>query len=696
MQKPSLHRYPKTLVCFNLFVLLQFAGAHAQQTDLLVRALDRNGKATALYEKLVVVSGVATLSATPDGAGEPIEPWAIFFHLKSNAGSAAPVNGKLRVGDSSGNPVGWIDAKHLKTWNTRFILDPIEPQRNRKFVVQLNGGGRAEQNATPEGKRRYALILDPPKEEKGDDTQYPIVVYAGNVQGAGEQGTLARQRNELSSVKLEIMFVIESSDFMFYENKDENKSTIDYIKSSIRGVIADLRQDEEVRNAVRLGFAEYKDNVPRASFTSRLTCDLTENYDQFSESLDRMAPSKLDDDWPDDIISGLNEAVTNATWSENSVKHIILLGMASSQLNEKGLNPPQSGENSILEKLASSKKDKGYNKTGLTISRLISKGRPQGGSSRVRSAKMFHALHFGKDIFMNAEIEDPEKARQEIEQINSKVDEFSESDLIEVLNDAQLGPLVLGCYRIRLIEHQRKLALKQYQTIAKNNDEADGLFLSVEPNSKATQQAVGSLSQKIKGTFDLLKKARDGQGMPSQNRNNNEISQPLFTLVGAAAEKFKDQPVIEGTATTRNENGRQISVKKVMISRQELRRLRSTMDSLHTKFRNKTSKADRQDVGSILTTMKEIIAETSAGQKMNAKTKLKDLITDLPLRTAALDTSAADLALMSTDSFKEWLDRIESAVFRIDDLLNAEQDWLTLSDQAVNDEFTFLRLSELP
>lgn len=694
MQKPSLYRYPKTLVCFSLFVLLQFADARAQQTDLLVRALDRNGKATALYEKLVVVSGVATLSATPDGAGEPIEPWAIFFHLKSNAGSAAPVNGKLRVGDSSGNPAGWIDAKHLKTWNTRFILDPIEPQRNRKFVVQLNGGGRAEQNATPEGKRRYALILDPPKEEKGDDTQYPIVVYAGNVQGAGEQGALARQRNELSSVKLEIMFVIESSDFMFLENKEEGKSRLDYIKDSIRGMINEIRQDEDIRKAVRLGFAEYKDSVPKASFTSRLTCDLTDDYDHFSRSLDRMAPSKLEDDWPDDVISGLNEAVTNASWSENSVKHIILLGKTSCQLHEKGQNPPESGSSGKVEDLLSEYIDKGYNKTGMSINRLIAKGRPQGGSSRIRSAKMFHALHFDEDIY--EKIDNPDEIRKAVVEVDEIIQPLTRDQLREVLKDEQAYFVIKILHGLKVIVHQRKLALTQYQMIAKNNDEADGLFMSVEPTSKAAQQAIGALSKKIKSTFDLLKKARDGQGMPSQNRNNNEISQPLFTLVGAAAEKFKDQPVIEGTATTRNENGRQISVKKVMVSRQELRRLRSTMDSLHTKFRNKTSKADRQDVGSILTTMKEIIAETSAGQKMNAKTKLKDLITDLPLRTAALDTSAADLALMSTDSFKEWLDRIESAVFRIDDLLNAEQDWLTLSDQAVNDEFTFLRLSELP
>ena len=94
--------------------------------------------------------------------------------------------------------------------------------------------------------------------------------------------------------------------------------------------------------------------------------------------------------------------------------------------------------------------------------------------------------------------------------------------------------------------------------------------------------------------------------------------------------------------------------------------------------------------------MKEVLAETSAGQDVTAQAKLKDLISDLPLKTAALETSAADLALMTTEAFKEWLEKVESVVFRIDDLLNNRQDWLTLSDRAVNDKFTFLRLSELP
>lgn len=227
-----------------------------------------------------------------------------------------------------------------------------------------------------------------------------------------------------------------------------------------------------------------------------------------------------------------------------------------------------------------------------------------------------------------------------------------------------------------------------------NNREVDGIFLAVEPGAENVQKAAATLSSKIRETFSILEKVRDGQGLTTTNQN--EISQPLFTLVGASAEKFKDSPVLEGSATVRDKRGREVAFKKVMVSEKELRHLRSTLDALVTKLNGKTSKADRQDVGTILDAMKEVLAETSAGQDITANMKLKDLISDLPLRTTALDTTAADLALMTTEAFKEWLEKVKSAIFRIEDLLGSSPEWLTLSAVAVNEKFTFLRLSELP
>jgi hypothetical protein len=684
-----------------LLLLGQLQEARSQDSKNLIQVLGQDGKPTALLEKVVVVSNRASIATTPDGSGEPIEPWAIFFRIKNDDGSKSPVNGKLRVGTSAGKAVGWIPEKDLRTWNTRFILDPIEPQGDRAFEVQLDGAV-AKQNSTPLGKKRYALITDSASEDRGDDTQYPVVVYAGNVQGLNEGGTLSQQRNELKDVKLEIMFVIESSDLMFARlNKaaGDDATVMEYIKQAIRGLCVDLRKDPGIAAAVRLGFTEYKDSVETAEFTSRLTCDLTEDFDSFSEKLDAMAPSKLNDDHPDDVLAGLNTAAQKSSWSSNSVKHIILLGMMSCQLNPRGENPPQHGQprNSVWDYWRPALQ--GYNSTGLSISQLISKARPQGGSdSTARTTRMFHSLWFGRDIYLSAGVEDPQAIRDSVEKVRVALSELSASDMAEafpqLVDETQKIAALISLLTVS--EHQRLLALSQYRDIASNNGDVDGIFMAVDPGPQNVATAVTGLSEKINETFSVLQKVRDGEGLQMPAAGGNEIAQPLFTLVGASAEKFKESPVLTGTASLRNDRGREVAFKKVMVSEDELRRLRSTLDSLHTTFKEMTRKADRQDVGSILDKMKNAIAATSAGQDIGANVKLKDLISDLPLRTAALDTTPQDLASMTSEAFTEWLDRLESAKFRIDDLLNATQEWLTLSDSAVNDKFTFLRLSELP
>lgn len=692
----SPRKVGRTLLSVFCLAASLLGASAATANERLIPVKDKNGNDTTLFEKVVVISSKATLSRTPTGEGEPIEPWAILFRIKNDDGSTGPQNGRLRVGDARGQPIGWIGQGDLKSWNTRFILDPIEPQRDRKFTVEVTGGGKAEQNATPEGKRRYALITSAPEAERGDDTEYPVVVYAGNVQGLSEGGTLSRQRNELRDVKLEIMFVIESSDFMVMKNKDDSKSLLDYVKENVFGVLGDIRTDKTLRDAIRVGFAEYKDSVPKASFTSRLSCPLTENYDLFERKLNEMSASNLHDDWPDDVLAGLNEAVFNAGWSENSVKHIVLLGMTSAQLHQKGANPPQSGRLSSLEQAIGSAGSRGHNSTGLSIPQLIARGRPQGGAdSRARTSKMFHSFYFGRDIYSRVPAEDREELRKAVTEISGVLNDVSASDIRQIIRErSDLEDVIRLVYLIQVASHQHQLAVSQYSEIARNNGEAEGLYLQVDSNSAATKQAVNLLAEKIRGTFDILQKVRDGEGMPVDQ--GNQIAQPLFTLVGAAAEKFKDSPYIEGTSTVRDSRGREVAFKKVLVSEEELRRLKSTLDAMHTKFKEKSNKADRQDVTQILDDLKQVLAETSAGQDLGPNVKLKDLISDLPLKTPALDTTPADLALMTTEAFKDWLDRIDSAVFRIDDLLNSRQEWLTLSEHAVNDKFTFLRLSELP
>lgn len=675
------------LIAITIFLVTDFGDVTAADSPgPLIYVKGKNGRTTSLIQKVVVTSAKATLAKTPKDAGEPIEPWAIFFRIRNEDGSTGAVNGRVRVGDSAGRPAGWIGEKDVTEWDTRFVLEPIDPQKDRAFVLNLTGGGTARQNSTPEGKRRYALITQAPSVEQGDDTEYPIVVYAGNVQGIGQQGTLARQRNDLENVKLEVMFVIESTDFMV--EKYDDRPLFDYLKSAIKETIDFIRSDDRLKGTIRLGFAEYQDNVPKAKFTSRLSCDLTEDYNRFLSQLDQLAAIKMEDDWPDDVIAGMNEAIQNASWSPNSVKHVILLGSSSCQLCARGANPPQEGGFDD----GTNNGPQGFNSTGLTISRLIARARPQGGTdSSARTTKTLHAFFLGRPI---PDV-DPEFSKMSSQLVESRELQNAVIDSFIRTYGREKGIKILkGLFRYQLVKHQRELATAQYSQFASNNGEADGIYELVEPTGPKVTAAAQKLSVKMKESFAALESVRAGKGLPEAA--TNEISQPLYTLVGAAAERFKDQPVLTGTATVRDQRGREVAFKKVLVSEQELRRLKSSLDAMFTKFKGKSSKADRQDVGGVLNDLKEVLAEAGAGQEIAANTKLKDLISDLPLRTAALDTSPAELAIMTTESFKQWLERIEAAVFRIEDLLTSKQDWLTLSEKAVNEKFTFLRLSELP
>ena len=683
-----------------VIAMLLFAGflpnrALAQDEDRLIRVTDKStGRKSTLYEKVVVVSEKAVLSETPKSDGEPLEPWSIFFRIKNDDGSQGPVNNRCRVGSEDGKPLGWIQTDHVKKWNTRFVLEPCVPDNDRTFEVHLKKGGKVKRTKeTVIGKKQFALISDMPIKDQGDDTEYPVIIYMGRVQGVGQSGTIARERNEVREVKLEIMFVIESTDFMFTKYEDSGLPVFDYLKEVIRETVDVIRRDEGLKGAIRLGFAEYQDSVPKAKFTSRITCDLTDNHQQFLSKLDELAATKLEDDWPDDVLGGLNEAMQKASWSPNSIKHIILLGMASCQLSEKNKNPPQSG--GAMNQLERGRTC-GYNSSGMTISQLIGKALPRAGTdSKARTTKTLHALLLGRQ---------PQQLNDDLAGIVQTVVNANDAEietiagrLIEKLGKKEGIELLQLIHVVGVQRHQRQMAVSQYQEIAKNNGEVQGIYDAVEPNVAGVKESARKLSSKLQESFKVLEKVRSGGQLPSDGGGANEISRGIYQLYGDANARATDDAE-DGTATTRDQKGREVAFKRVMISENEIRRLHSTLNSMYTKFRRMTNKADRQNVGDVLNSLKESMAETGAGQDLTADVKLKDIISELPLRTAALDTTAKDLSAMTPEAFKDWLRRLEAAMFATDELLSSktQDNWYTLNAKAVNAKFTFLKLSELP
>jgi len=672
-----------------------------------------NGRETALYEKVVVTSAAATIAPQPGGQGEVIEPWAIFFRLYSNDGRAvvqAKGNSYVRVGNSKGRPLGWIRRDHVTSWSTRFVLEPLRPVPGRHFRVALGDHNYAEFKTAVEDKRRFALIVEPPEREAGDDTKYPVVVYAGLVQAEGAAGTIRRERNKIQDLKLEVVFVVESSPMMG-ELEYGGVTPLDTVRKVARGWVELIRSNPELNGAIRLGLVEFQDATPDYPFISRTSCPLTSDLDRFLRAIDGITPPEepKDDPWAQDTLAGMQKAVGEAGWTTNSSKHIVVFGTAEPQIYARGQGPNPLGmraRNEIaafFDRSNSRVFNHGYNTTGLSIQQIIARANPRTGGDveRARNAKTFHSVLVGVDVPRLLDIDDDEyrQLRRIVETITKLGDEGTD-DLFQRL-EVKYGrkeaiDLFVFAYLVRIYDTMRGRARTAFHEISRNL-EVDGLNIAVEPTSAGIRRAIAEIDRVMVDAFRTLGGVRTGRiGVTDLERDANSVTQTYYAIVGAAAEKFKDKPALRGFASVRDENGHEVAHKRVIVSEDELRRLRSTIDAIRTKFQARIRKADRQDVSEILDELKNVTAQTAAGQsQFAADVQLKDVITDLPLRTSALETTPRQLAVMPSDAFRNWLARLDMAVTRADDIL-AGKNWLVLSSLAENERFTFLRLSELP
>jgi hypothetical protein len=664
-----------------------------------------NGRQSSIYEKVVVVSSKAQLRPKPGGEGEFIEPFSIFFKLKADGG-ALETEGHIRVGDSQGNPLGWISSADLKPWNTRFVLEPLEPTADKTFSVELDSGTRANLRIVPAGKRRFAFITGASEAGGGSDENgpFPVIVCTAEIRTEGSRG-FTDELNDLRNLKLEVVFVLESTDFML--NKYDGRPLTEYMIELAEQLATSVKGDAQLAKSqgVRFGIVEYQDTSKLAQYASRVRLKLTDNMDQFASSVRSIEPIAIQGDWPEDVVAGLNSALRDSGWIENSIKHIILIGQASMQLDPRGTGPNQFGGrwNSIVQSFDRDNPDAdcGHNSTGLSIERLIQSANPEAGSAdkKARDQKSFHALWIGTSV--------EDELRDVLKEANVDLDVRELVSLAEAavrFNDQRLNALVdrfgedilFTLLMIPLAKHQQTLAQTQYRQLVANRSR-DGYYQEVPPNGAALKAAASDLTSKLRETVEATAKIRRGEIQdPSQLSTDNAILERYYTVVGASVDKFKDQEVLTGDAAIRDQRGRLVAQKKVLVTREELTRLKSTFDAIRVTFSKMTSKVDRQDVSSILDKLKRSVASTAAGQEIDAKTPLKEFLTDLPLKTNALDVSAGDIAVMSSDAFSQWLNKLEASLFRIQDLLDGKAEWNALNAKAENDKFTFLHLSELP
>jgi hypothetical protein len=649
-----------------------------------------------LYEKLVIASDGAYYVKRLDGDKIITPAFSIYFRLKTGTPDDEK-DGHYRIGDPDGNEIGWIKKNFVKKWNTRFCLDPRLPQKDRHFTVFSDGKGKeaafkfiGQDGQVPRGKKRFAMIVGMPQ-DKSDDPLHEVVIFTGLVESGG-----ARQQelNAIVNLKLEIVFVVATTASM--------PPLIQVAQEVVKETARTLSQLPKIQGAVRFGLVEVRDVPPNCDFAYRIDCPLTDNVDEFHGKLSALSTDTHgEDDWPDDVVAGLHAAMTEIKWSPNSCKNIILLGDS----------PAKDGTPDVVvgKVLQGS--------TNFSLQQIISMARPLGGSTGTQAltAKYFHTIcnnhpdplddprEFGKlDDKLKKALRDPEFVRAIGE---STPDDIAEAMHIPRDKAKEFGLLILGANQRRenMAKWQAK-ALSQYQSLAANQGQIQGYHTATQTYSKPDDKnrVIAELSGCLEKAYKGLAAARElAEPETSADLQDGNINRAIYAIVSTNANvgQLRDQPVKTGYARTRDENGRAVADQKIMVFKEELMRLYSVLDSLHTTFKNKSDKAARQNVADILENLKGAVASQAAGQQeLGTGTKLKMVIAfDLPLKTPALEISAQDIAVMTTPAFNNWLESLAGARDRAKDLVlkGGSTDWTTLSNE-LNQEFTFLSLSELP
>ncbi|WP_372717703.1 hypothetical protein [Novipirellula sp.] len=674
-------------------MLTGFVGSlSGADTDQLIRSTSGSGN---LYEKLIVQSSSAVYVKEPTLSSQriPVPAFSVYYRLQTGT-STNEQNGYYKIGKRNGETVGWIKKEFVASWNTRFGIEPALPQPDRHFTVFRDADGKTphiefvgKEGQIPDGAKRFALIVDSPSGDVSDDV-FPVIVFTGDISSSGAK---EKEQMALYNLQFEVVFVVASTFSM--------ETMIEAVREVTDRAASQLRQMPEIKPVVHFGLVEYRDSPPNGDFAAKVRCRLTDGYDLFTSELKAIqCSSRGEDDWPDDVVAGIDAAIREVGWRPNSSKHVILLGDC----------PAKNGYDPVTRENLQSI-------TRKSLEEILAEARPLGGSDseRAQAAKNFHAVCNNHESPLNKLLNGPFKDFDpEAKTAMTKL--FEDAQIVQAVRDNPNAVVnafaesftkeaaVLLVNNISYNDTQnrwREITNRQFRQIASNQDQLQGFYASIDtyrsPSDK--DRAITGLVDILSKAYQALAVARDGGASESSNAFQGNMGAAIYQIVGTKGDTSGVNQVELGYAGTRDANGRLVGTKRVMVFKEELMRLFSILDSLHTTFKNKANKADRQNVADILEDLKRAIASQVAGQEIDENVNLTNVIQfDFPLKTPALEVSAQEIAVMTTPAFNNWLESLGTARDRAKSLvLGGKTDWTTMNNED-SDQFTFLALSELP
>jgi hypothetical protein len=300
----------------------------------------------------------------------------------------------------------------------------------------------------------------------------------------------------------------------------------------------------------------------------------------------------------------------------------------------------------------------------------------------------------------SAHLDGPKNTTGEtIETIIGKAQSTGGSELV-----TKLGTIMFHAVKAKNIDvADGILCTEQFKTFAANAGQRAGFFADFDPSIASEKKAtieelheflgafVKGISLVRSGKVATLKVAASGKGpaaIPAKVLYDLEIV--------AGGPEIKT--IESGTAKLRSDDGDLLARQMVMVSETDLRRLRSSLDLLEVSLGKLRDPSKRKDVGKLLKVLKQTLILNLGGEgDFDETTDLAGFISNLPLRTDVLNTSALDLQKKNAESYQKWIDDLVAAKKRTNSLLEDEgTDWHVLSEEAANAKFAYILMDEMP
>lgn len=596
-----------------------------------------------IHKKLIIAADVAVYDKPDGSTSETLKPFEIFFQMwpseDAKASNTETQDGWVRIGNAKGDERGWIKQDKIKDPQTNIEQEPFIPWLTR-FMLDPR---------TPENPQAPAFTID---KINGQNTQ---VRFTGK--GAGQKQAIAPILAEAAEGETyRVAFLLgkaqqQAGDVSVVQEQVTAKDLSIELVFVIDTTASMTPLIDATKDVVKQCVDALKQSNPELRNSTRFGLVAYQDATLGLKPFEIVCPLADASTFQQKL-----ETLAAASQGSEEVEEDVLAGLTAAISPNMGWSP-NAMKHVMLLGDASAHVTGLKNTTGNTVEGVIAASQKQAGGELINNIG---------SITFNAV-----RAKQQG-------------------NDPA--------------EDQR--CKEQFQLIASNAGRFQGYFADVDPNNAAEK------AKTVKEMVDFYRVALQGLGgaksgniaavTAAANTGASAIAEQCYQLVNALG--ISDiPPVAEGEASDRDKDGNLVASKKVFVSKAEVKRLSSVLGFLYDSMKTANDAGERSDVAIVMNQLQTAVALTASGEKgtqFDKDVSLKQVISQLPLKSDALEITIQALASMPDDAFTEWLAKLESTQATAKAIVEIPDDqWLTLSEGSDrSDELMFrqLRLEELP